>query len=265
MNFSLKIFGYIQSIIYLLMIGSLNWFHVFIKNKLITSSLINVTITCYSYFFYWPIPFEICIFPNIMYHIPTERLIFGHRFLFKKESVSNFLSNDTLHDHIWEKFFQTSPTRIPKLLPYWIFHFPGPTLVTSRSTQIFYIYLALTKGTIPVWWEEKKFFTRLCGRANFIDLIYFTDLIKFIFAIIQCKFFYWWNAIFFFFIQFNQCSFWFNLIFFIQSNLLYLFNLTYVTDSIQSFFIYSAKFFKLNVIFLFIYSLFYLLESNLFC
>ena len=96
MNFSLKIFGYIQSIIYLLMIGSLNWFHVFIKNKLITSSLINVTITCYSYFFYWPIPFEICVFLNIMYHIPRERLIFGHRFLFKKESASNFLSNDIL-------------------------------------------------------------------------------------------------------------------------------------------------------------------------
>ena len=166
MNFSLKIFGYIQSIIYLLMIGSLNWFHVFIKNKLITSSLINVTITCYSYFFYWPIPFEICVFLNIMYHIPRERLIFGHRFLFKKESASNFLSNDILHDHIRENVFQTSPTRIPKRPPYWIFHFPGPVLVTSRSTQIFYIYLGLTKGTIPVWWVEKNFFTGLCGRAR---------------------------------------------------------------------------------------------------
>ena len=144
MNFSLKIFRYIQSIIYLLMIGTLNWFHVFIKNKLITSSLFNVTITCYSYFYYWPIPFEICVFLNIMYH--------------KKESASNFFSNDILHDYIRENFFQTSPTRIPKRPPYWIFHFPGPVLVTSRSTQIFYIYLGLTKVTIPVWWVEKFFY-----------------------------------------------------------------------------------------------------------
>ena len=102
-----------------------------------------------------------------MYHIPRERLIFGHRFLFKKESASNFLSNDILHDHIRENVFQTSPTRIPKRPPYWIFHFPGPVLVTSRSTQIFYIYLGLTKGTIPVWWVE-KFFLRDCGRARTI-------------------------------------------------------------------------------------------------
>ena len=129
MNFSLKIFGYIQSIIYLLMIGSLNWFHVFIKNKLITSSLINVTITCYSYFFYWPIPFEICVFLNIMYHIPRERLIFGHRFLFKKESASNFLSNDILHHHIRENFFKPPLPATPSgchieysifLDPYWL-------------------------------------------------------------------------------------------------------------------------------------------------
>ena len=91
-----------------------------------------------------------------MYHIPRERLIFGHRFLFKKESASNFLSNVILHDHIRENAFQTSPTRIPKRPPYWIFHFPGPVLVTSRSTQIFYIYLGLTKGTMPVWWVYKK-------------------------------------------------------------------------------------------------------------
>ena len=156
MNFSLKIFGYIQSIIYLLMIGSLNWFHVFIKNKLITSSLINVTITCYSYFFYWHFPFEICVFLNIMYHIARGTLIFGHRFLFKKESASNFFSYDILHDHIRDNFFQTSPTCIPKQPPYWIFHFPGLELLTSRSTHIFYIYLGLIKETIPVWWEEKK-------------------------------------------------------------------------------------------------------------
>ena len=89
--------------------------------------------------------------------VAWERYIFRPRLLFKIESASNFLSNDILHDYIWKKKFHTSPTRIPKRLPYWIFHFPGPVLVTWGSTQIFVIYLGLTKVIIPVWWVEKNF------------------------------------------------------------------------------------------------------------